>query len=213
MQQTNSTIRLRRQGDLTQSTLIETGLPGHSLEDEFRSEYASFQIVDGNEKGKLEPPVEMPATVDWFEKAKTHRDKGNSVFRVSDKFREAAKEYHRALHCLRRTKRTSDAEQLRVQLYVNLAACDLNEQDYAAARKHTTKALRKDPRNVKALFRRAQARRFAAFDLDGAETDLEAALALAPSEKGIQAMLDQLRQSRAKASKKEAALAKKMFSG
>jgi len=61
----------------------------------------------------------------------------------------------------------------RLALHLNIAACALRTADYDNAVFHATRALRTDPKNVKALFRRASAHLAKAGDVNG----LEAALA------------------------------------
>ena len=221
-----NTVQLKREcHHQSRPSLLDTTLPNHTFEDEVIPEYQSF-LVETNISGGMsentqhqdqtsqqgEEPSTPTTKKDWLATAKQHKDKGNAIFRVSDKYAQVEKEYHRALHCLRRSPRTKEAEDLRVQVYVNLTACDLGKNDYASARAHATKALKHDPNNVKSLFRRAQARRFAACDLDGAEADLVAALKISPNEQAIAKLLDQIRKDRIRSEQAESELAKRMFS-
>jgi len=60
------------------------------------------------------------------------------------------------LDCVRRRALTA-AQPDRLALHLNIAACALRTADYDNAVFHATRALRTDPKNVKALFRRASA--------------------------------------------------------
>jgi tetratricopeptide (TPR) repeat protein len=195
-------------------TKVEDNLPGHYLMEELIDEYPSYLISEP-------PPSSTTLTNttgghdphrDWEGLVKKHKEKGNSLFRISDKYPQAAKEYRRALYCLRRCKRIKEMDELRVQLYVNLSACDIQIGDYSSCRKHCTKALKLDPNNVKALFRRFQSRRYGAFDLTGAEEDLLKAIECNPNDATLKKSLEEFQKSQAKAAQQEAAVAKRMFS-
>ena len=60
------------------------------------------------------------------------------------------------LDCVQRRALTA-AQPDRLALHLNIAACALRTADYDNAVFHATRALRTDPKNVKALFRRASA--------------------------------------------------------
>ena len=203
----------RIQSHTDRMTIIETDLPGHSIEHELSEDYQSYlveqpqPIVQTLDLGQNKP------LIDWLEQAKRHKEKGNSLYRISDKFTEAEREYRRSIHCLRRVNRTPEIDEIRAQCYVNMAACDLALTDYASARKHATKAIKLDSKNIKALYRRSQARRYAAFDMEGAEADLIKAVEISPDDPTMKPALEQLRKDRAKAANEEAAVAKRMFKG
>jgi len=212
--QRSKPLKFRRVTPGLAPMVLETNLPGPRLEDELAEDFKSYLLEEEEHPSNdlTTNTSNLESNTDWLAKAKTHKEKGNSLFRISDKYKEAGKEYHRAIHCLRRAKRTAETDSIRVQCYSNMAACDLGLEDYSSARAHASKAIKLDPSNVKALYRRAMARKFAAFDLDGAEADLVAALNVAPDDAMIKRTLEQLRRDRLKAKQAESSLAKKMFS-
>ena len=71
------------------------------------------------------------------------------------------------------------AKVLKVTCNLNNAACKLKLKDYKQAEKLCTKVLKIDGRNVKALYRRAQAY-IQLVDLDLAEIDKKKALEICP---------------------------------
>lgn len=191
--------------------VIESQLPDHDFTAEFAIP-ADMEYRIQEEEDKSEKPAEV-AVVDWLQLAKQYKEKANSLFRIHEDSSLAAQDYKRALHCLRRVSKTNqEVCALRVVLYVNLSACDLTAQNYAACRKHTSKALKHDPTNLKALYRRSVARRYAGFDLEGAEKDLILAVEQNGKEtESLKRSLEALRRDRAKAKAAEVDAAKRMF--
>lgn len=189
-------------------TVVESQLPGHDFALEFNA--AEFEEIQAS------PTTATATTTDWLALAKTYKERGNLLFRTKDDLGLAATaEYKRALHCLRRVPRAQvEVYSLRVQLYVNLSACALAGGDYSACRRRATKAITLDAGNVKALYRRSVARRYAGFDLPGAESDLVAALAASTSDKEREMLarnLAELRRDRERSLAAEAEAAKRMF--
>lgn len=184
---------------------IERDLPGHVFEHEvspmccLEAETASSSVQTPSEP------------TDWWAKAARHKEKGNSLYRVGEKLVDATREYKRALHCLRRVPRDQKAAGFRAACYLNLTACALSLGEHADARKYSTKALKLDPNNVKALYRRAHARKYAAFDLPGAEKDLELAQQLAPDDEIVKKALLSLKKDQARSKELEKIAARKMF--
>jgi len=116
-------------------------------------------------------PPGSTQTLTRLQRARMHKEQGNLIFKKGIDYQGAVREYKRALHCMRRinseTRPTLEKE-LRIPCYLNLAACDLEMGNHAQAEIHATKVLQMDPKNVKALYRRAVARRYAARDLNNA---------------------------------------------
>lgn len=95
----------------------------------------------------------------------------------------------------------------------NVAACQMRLQEWATCIQACDKAVELDPSNVKALYRRAQARTVpvssGAAELDLAIVDLRLALDVKPDEKAVQALLAELQRTR----KKQRVADKETFSG
>jgi len=94
----------------------------------------------------------------------------------------------------RRTPETNiERNKLRLSLHLNIAACCLRTHDYESVIFHTTRALRTEPTNVKALFRRGCAH-LALFNekatsLDLALADLSRSKQIEPHNKEVAAKL------------------------
>lgn len=112
---------------------------------------------------------------------------GNAFF-AQGQYQRAAYHYHKALVYFEYMFPDSDEETqamdaLRARVLLNMAACRLKTQHLEDAIHHADQALEIEPDNVKALFRRAQARRMRdEFDL--AEADISRAVALSQSSEG-----------------------------
>jgi len=218
---TRRTLRFRRtdkSDSIAGTTVIETDLPGHPFEYEYTPDYVSYLIETAADDAAEEQVMDVKRgdevkRKDYLKVAKEHKDKGNSLFRLTDKYHDAIRQYQRSIHSLRRLpKDTPQVRELRITCYVNMCACDLSLNDFAAARRHASKAIKLDPQNVKAYYRRAVARQYAAFDLDGAERDLVQAVQLAPNDDSVKRALETFRKKLTKSTDDEAAVAKRMFS-
>jgi tetratricopeptide (TPR) repeat protein len=97
---------------------------------------------------------------------------------------------------------------LRVTLHSNSAMVHLKLSDFGEAVKDCNAALRWDPANAKALFRRGTARAGLGL-LEDAKADLLAAAKASPSDAGIRAELDRVKKLAAEAAQRE----KKAFGG
>jgi FKBP-type peptidyl-prolyl cis-trans isomerase len=89
------------------------------------------------------------------------KDDGNELFKVS-KFKRAVKKYKKALTFLDAEYGMTDeqkvkAKELKLPLYLNLAACKLSTKEYTEVLEDCKKALDIDPNNVKGLLRQAKA--------------------------------------------------------
>jgi len=161
--------------------------------------------------GPLPGQQSRPSRLD---RARSHKEQGNVMFKKGLDYAGAAREYKRALHCMRRVTtepRAALEKELRVPCYLNLAACDLELGDAAACERHASKALDMDVINVKALYRRAQARKYAARNLPGALADLKRAAALAPNDAAVQKALRALHVDVKRADEAERQAAMRMF--
>merc|ERR1712216_940350 len=80
-----------------------------------------------------------------------------------------------------------DEKNLAIVILNNCAMARLKAKDYDYAKFDCTKALEYDDRNIKALFRRSQAK-LALDDFQGAVDDLQRALEVDPENKEVQAL-------------------------
>ncbi|XP_028164874.1 peptidyl-prolyl cis-trans isomerase D isoform X1 [Ostrinia furnacalis] len=131
---------------------------------------------------------------------------GNLLF-SSARYKAAARKYRK---CLRYAEHACDilqrecAEQQYTfgevlatyaqQCHLNLAACYMKLEDYAACIKSCSEVLETDGRNEKALYRRGQAN-FALKNYDAALSDLKQADKASPNNKAIQKLLEEVRTS------------------
>ncbi|KAM0065167.1 putative peptidylprolyl isomerase [Helianthus debilis subsp. tardiflorus] len=92
---------------------------------------------------------------------------------------------------------------LKVSCNLNNAACKLKLRDYKQAVKHCTKVLDADSKNVKALYRRAQAC-IQLVDLDLAEMDIKKALEIDPDNRDVKLEYKLLREKVKEYNKKDA---------
>jgi len=92
--------------------------------------------------------------------ATKRKEEGNSLFKDS-KFARATKKYKRALTYVDSDYGVAEEDkdkfkQLKLLLYLNVAACKLQSKDYAGVKENCNKALEIDSNNIKALLRRGK---------------------------------------------------------
>ncbi|GKE63489.1 FKBP-type peptidyl-prolyl cis-trans isomerase domain-containing protein, partial [Tanacetum coccineum] len=95
------------------------------------------------------------------------------------------------------------AKVLKISCNLNNAACKLKLRDYKQAVKLCTKVLDADSKNVKALYRRAQAY-IQLVDLDLAEMDIKKALEIDPDNRGVKLEYKLLKEKVKEYNKKDA---------
>ncbi|CAN1302158.1 Peptidyl-prolyl cis-trans isomerase FKBP62 [Linum perenne] len=127
-------------------------------------------------------------TEEKIEAAGKKKEEGNALFKAG-KYVRASKRYEKAVKYIEYDTSFSDEEKkqskvLKVACNLNSAACKLKLKDYKAAEKLCTKVLEMDSRNVKALYRRAQAYIQLA-DLELAEFDIKKALEIDPNNRTL----------------------------
>ncbi|KAG8543432.1 hypothetical protein GDO81_024665 [Engystomops pustulosus] len=155
---------------------LETMLPGEVcrvdglLGVQFVLKLASFE--DGKEAWELDVNGKM-------ERAARDREMGGKAFRDGN-LEGAERRYARALRLLVCTP--GEAEEERIALLSNLAACDLKKGRLREAEVRCTRVLDKEPKHLKALYRRGMARAGMS-DWTGARADLENLLKLDPGNK------------------------------
>ncbi|CAI0561170.1 unnamed protein product [Linum tenue] len=127
-------------------------------------------------------------TQEKIEAAGKKKEEGNVLFKAG-KYVRASKRYEKAVKFVEYDTSFSDEEKkqskaLKVACNLNDAACKLKLKDYKAAEKLCSKVLEMDSRNVKALYRRAQAYIQLA-DLELAEFDIKKALEIDPNNRTL----------------------------
>ncbi|KAG7995338.1 hypothetical protein I3843_01G103700 [Carya illinoinensis] len=122
-------------------------------------------------------------TQEKIEAAGKKKEEGNALFKAT-KYERASKQYEKAVRFIDHDFSFSDEEKkqakvLKITCNLNNAACKLKLKDYKQAERLCTKVLEIDSRNVKALYRRAQAC-IQLVNLDLAELDIKKALEIDP---------------------------------
>ncbi|KAI5058641.1 hypothetical protein GOP47_0026811 [Adiantum capillus-veneris] len=153
-------------------------------------------------------------TEEKIEAAGKKKEDGNLLFKAG-KYERASKKYDKAAKFIEYDSSFSDEEKkqakvLKTSCYLNNAACKLKLKDFKEAAKLCTKVLELESRNVKALYRRAQAYIEMA-DLDLAELDIKKALEIDPSNRDVKLEYRTLKQRQIEYNKKEAKMYGNMF--
>ncbi|KAL4443626.1 hypothetical protein ABPG75_011363 [Micractinium tetrahymenae] len=138
---------------------------------------------EGKERG-------MMTFEERLEAAERRRADGNAAFSAGQ-YAEALGKYRLALSYLNEDvlMQLGDfhfhkAMALKRPVQLNIAACQLKQEDYPGAITTCSEVLADDPKNPKALFRRGRARHELG-QLEAAAEDLEAAKAAAPGDGGV----------------------------
>ncbi|XVF84525.1 hypothetical protein PTKIN_Ptkin17bG0044000 [Pterospermum kingtungense] len=127
-------------------------------------------------------------TQEKIEAAGKKKEEGNVLFKAC-KYERASKRYEKAVRFIEYDSSFSDEEKqqaklLKISCNLNNAACKLKLKDYKQAEKLCTKVLELDGRNVKALYRRAQAY-IHLVELELAEVDIKKALEIDPDNRDV----------------------------
>ncbi|XP_010905156.1 70 kDa peptidyl-prolyl isomerase-like [Elaeis guineensis] len=149
-----------------------------------------------------------------IEAAGKKKEEGNALFKVG-KYERASKRYEKGAKFIEYDSSFSDEEKkqskvLKITCNLNNAACKLKLKDYKQAEKLCTKVLELDGRNVKALYRRAQAYIQLA-DLDLAEVDIKKALEIDPDNRDVKLEYRTLKEKVKEYNKKDAKFYGNMF--
>ncbi|KAJ1557919.1 Ribosomal biogenesis protein las1l [Nowakowskiella sp. JEL0078] len=144
-------------------------------------------------------------TLEKLENAKIKKTEGNELFKHQE-YSKAIRLYHEAILFLRGLDSSKIdgigamasagsstpkipqevLDEIKLNLvacYSNLAACQLKLSNWTGAERNSSEALKQDPENAKALFRRGQAN-FEMGNLNKAENDFQAANKINPSDSG-----------------------------
>eukprot|EP00253_Pinus_taeda_P010513 PITA_10513 len=159
-------------------------------------------------------------TAEKIEAAGKKKEDGNALFRAG-KYLRASKKYDKAIlsgsaaKCIEYDNAFSEDQKqqtkaLKVTCNLNNAACNLKLKEYREAAKLCSKVLEVDSKNVKALYRRAQAYIETA-DLDQAESGLKKALEIDPSNRDVNMEYKTLKEKQKEYNKEEAKLFGNMF--
>lgn len=153
-------------------------------------------------------------TQEKIEAAGKKKEEGNVLFKAG-KYPRASKRYEKAVKYIEYDSSFSEEEKrqakaLKVACNLNNAACKLKLKDYKEAEKLCTKVLEMDGRNVKALYRRAQAFIQLA-DIDLAEFDIKKALEIDPDNRDVKLEYRTLKEKMREYNKKEAKFYGNMF--
>nr|XP_033772997.1 FK506-binding protein-like [Geotrypetes seraphini]XP_033772998.1 FK506-binding protein-like [Geotrypetes seraphini]XP_033772999.1 FK506-binding protein-like [Geotrypetes seraphini]XP_033773000.1 FK506-binding protein-like [Geotrypetes seraphini] len=152
----------------------------------------------------------MPFEEKW-NLALRDKERGTQNFRQGNAW-GAAQRYGRALRFLVSVtaavplEMAEEYDRTKMALYANLAACQLRLGQYENAARNCDKALEREPRTIKALYRRAVAHA-ALNELEKAGVDLQEVLRLEP---GNVAAQRELRRLTEKVREQDAEMAKKM---
>ncbi|XP_048435966.1 70 kDa peptidyl-prolyl isomerase-like [Pyrus x bretschneideri] len=146
-------------------------------------------------------------TQEKLETAGKKKEEGNALFKAG-KHERASKRYEKAVRFVEYDSTFSDEEKqrakvLKITCNLNDAACKLKLKDYKQAEKLCTKVLDLDSRNVKALYRRAQAY-IQLVDLDLSELDIKKALEIDPDNRDVKLEYKVLKQKVREYNKKNA---------
>jgi tetratricopeptide (TPR) repeat protein len=104
-----------------------------------------------------------------------------------------------------------DGESLWIACKLNAAQCNINLQEYPAAIRKATEALKKDEKNVKALYRRGLSRNHVGL-AEEALKDLSVALEVDPGNQAVAVEIARSKKLIAEAKQKEKSAYKNLFS-
>nr|XP_043612277.1 peptidyl-prolyl cis-trans isomerase FKBP62-like [Erigeron canadensis] len=146
-------------------------------------------------------------TQEKIETSRRKKEAGNTLFK-KQKYERALKRYEKALSFIEYDSTFSEDEKkqarvLKISCNLNNAACKLKLRDYKQAVKLCTKVLDADSKNVKALYRRAQAY-IRLVDLDLAEMDIKKALEIDPDNRDVKLEYKLLKEKVKEYNKKDA---------
>jgi len=144
---------------------------------------------------------------DYTKAAQTIKDYGNTAFRAAQP-KLAVEKYEKALRYLDVV--SNPDKELKISLLLNKAASALKIPQPDIALESADKALAIDPKNVKGLFRRAQARA-AQKEFDEAKKDLLEALKIEPNNTDIRNEFTKIKQYQEATKKKQQDVYSKMF--
>ncbi|PWA86247.1 rotamase FKBP 1 [Artemisia annua] len=149
-----------------------------------------------------------------IEAAGKKKEEGNVFFKAG-KYLKASKRYEKAAKYIEYDTNFDEADKKQARALIascslNDAACKLKLKDYKQAVKLCTKVLEIESKNVKALYRRAQAY-INLVDLDLAELDIKKALEIDPDNRDVKLEYKVLKEKMKEYNKKDAKFYGNMF--
>ncbi|PSS09626.1 Peptidyl-prolyl cis-trans isomerase [Actinidia chinensis var. chinensis] len=153
-------------------------------------------------------------TEEKIEAAGKKKEEGNALYKAG-KYAKASKRYEKAAKYIEYDSSFSEEEKkqakaLKLSCNLNDAACKLKLKEYKQAEKLCTKVLELESKNVKALYRRAQAY-INMGDLDLAEFDIKKALEIDPDNRDVKLEYKTLKGKMKEYNKREAKIYGNMF--
>ncbi|GAB2216367.1 hypothetical protein Droror1_Dr00024139 [Drosera rotundifolia] len=147
-----------------------------------------------------------------IEIAEKKKEEGNALFKAGE-YAKASQRYEKGAKFIESVsdEEKSQSKALKTSCNLNNAAYKLKLKDYEQAKKLCTKVLDIDSRNVKALYRRAQAY-LHLFNLEKAEIDIRKALEIKPDNREVKLEYKALKDKVKEYNKKDAKLYSNMFS-
>ncbi|XP_019261856.1 PREDICTED: 70 kDa peptidyl-prolyl isomerase-like isoform X2 [Nicotiana attenuata] len=187
-------VMTMRKGEEAIATISSEYIPGYQIEELATADFVLYEIklVDFNK----EKPFWKMDTKEKIEACDKTKNEGNVLFK-DGKFQCASRKYEKALKFIQFDHSFNDDEKcqsntLRLSCYLNNAACKLKIGEHQEASKLCSKVIEYDPRNVKALFRRAQAY-LRINELEKAEIDIRKALKVDPNNRDVKLMYKELK--------------------
>lgn len=168
---------------------------------------------------KVDDPLDLDSLPidDRLKLAEQKKERGNYLFSKLNDFPSAITIYTRSLRILdsgshggESDKKLQDIVDMKLKLYNNMAACQLKAEAYDAAIRSCDEVLKKQPENVKALFRKGKAYSSMG-ETSKAISFMRKAIKLEPESKKIHQELSLLVNKLKKEEQKEQAMYKKMF--
>eukprot|EP01059_Diplonema_ambulator_P000921 TRINITY_DN10711_c0_g1_i1.p1 TRINITY_DN10711_c0_g1~~TRINITY_DN10711_c0_g1_i1.p1 ORF type:complete len:562 (+),score=225.44 TRINITY_DN10711_c0_g1_i1:41-1687(+) len=150
---------------------------------------------------------EVTKLEDKMQEGEKRKNEGNDLYKAK-KFRQAVSKYEAGLNYVEGDD--TALKKVRLPLLTNLAAVQMEMQEYAGAEISCTKALDIDPKNLRALQRRTKARRLRA-DYEGCRNDAKMVLLLQPDNAAAKSELELVAKAEALQKKKDKATYVGMF--
>jgi len=204
-------------GDYLAAKQFEADRKDRDLEEEAQraaAERDAEAAMNGDDGDEADHDTRRLPTKRRMEIVMKNKAEANELFSCGN-YRHAAARYAKALtHCAKFYDLSPQEEQevkdVKLSLYLNMAFSYIKLEKFDNAFASCNDALSIDPKNVKALYRRATVQ-YEKRKFDDAITDLKEAEKLAPEDKAVKKLKLMVDKQMAKQKAKEKAMAKKMF--
>ncbi|KAG7337285.1 activator of Hsp90 ATPase, N-terminal-domain containing protein [Nitzschia inconspicua] len=168
---------------------------------------------DEEEENSTDKPKEDPEIL--LIKASACKEEGNKFFTEEKDFEKASRAYRKGVNAIKNLNKANTGDEqvktLLLTLQTNLSMMQFKLEKYSQSQAVASKALEIDPHHVKALYRRAAARRKLG-DPDGALADLKLALSKEPNNAACRKDFALLKKEIDAAKKKQKTSMQKAFS-